>query len=66
MSSLDLEKKPSVKPGSSDTSSGSDDADAIRLAEMGYSQDLQRNFGVISLIGIAFCMSNSWFGIRRP
>lgn len=24
---------------------------------------LDRNFSVLSLIGIAFCMSNSWFGI---
>ncbi|RAL09207.1 putative choline transport protein Ctr [Aspergillus homomorphus CBS 101889] len=65
MSNLDIEKKPSagqVTP-SSESASGSDDADALKLAEMGYTQDLQRNFSVLSLIGIAFCMSNSWFGI---
>ncbi|KAH8434521.1 putative choline transport protein Ctr [Aspergillus melleus] len=63
MSEIDLEKKPSVKPTNSGTSSESENADAIKLAEMGYTQDLQRNFSIISLIGIAFCMSNSWFGI---
>lgn len=64
MSDHDLEKTPSVRPASStEKASGGDDADAIRLAEMGYTQDLQRNFSVLSLIGIAFCMSNSWFGI---
>ncbi|PYI22858.1 amino acid transporter [Aspergillus japonicus CBS 114.51] len=65
MSNLDLEKKPStgqVMP-SSESASGSEDADALKLAEMGYTQDLQRNFSVLSLVGIAFCMSNSWFGI---
>ena len=48
---------------SSENASGSDDADGLRLAEMGYTQDLQRNFSLLSLVGIAFCMSNSWFGI---
>ncbi|RAH65542.1 putative choline transport protein Ctr [Aspergillus aculeatinus CBS 121060] len=65
MSDLDLEKKPStgqVMPRS-ESASGSEDADALKLAEMGYTQDLQRNFSVLSLVGIAFCMSNSWFGI---
>ena len=63
MSDLDIEKKPSVKPASSENGSGADDNDAAKLAEMGYSQDLQRKFSVLSLVGIAFCMSNSWFGI---
>lgn len=35
------------------------DLDAARLAEMGYTQDLNRNFSILSLISIAFCMSNS-------
>lgn len=63
MTDLDIEKKPSVNPASSDNASGAEDHDAMKLAEMGYSQDLQRNFSVLSLVGIAFCMSNSWFGI---
>jgi choline transport protein len=64
MADFDIEKKPSVNPASnSDKGSGADDSDALRLAEMGYTQDLQRNFSILSLIGIAFCMSNSWFGI---
>jgi hypothetical protein len=37
--------------------------DAARLAQMGYTQDMRRNFSIISLIGIAFSLSNSWFGI---
>lgn len=39
------------------------DADAMRLAQMGYTQDMQRNFSVISLLGVAFSLANSWFGI---
>lgn len=63
MSDHDIEKKPSLKPAGSDNGSGSADSDALRLADMGYTQDMGRNFGVISLIGVAFCMSNSWWGI---
>ncbi|KAI9933978.1 hypothetical protein ASPWEDRAFT_35956 [Aspergillus wentii DTO 134E9] len=39
------------------------DADAAKLAEMGYTQDMERNFSVISLLGVAFSLANSWFGI---
>ncbi|OJJ48971.1 hypothetical protein ASPZODRAFT_1364363 [Penicilliopsis zonata CBS 506.65] len=64
MKESDIEHKAAMKPASSDSEdSGSMDSDAAKLAEMGYSQDMQRNFSVLSLIGIAFCMSNSWFGI---
>lgn len=63
MSDSDIEKTPSVKRNSSENGSDATDADAIRLADMGYTQDLSRNFGVLSLIGVAFCMSNSWWGI---
>lgn len=64
MGEFDLEKTASVKPTSSNNGSTDNaDLDAARLAEMGYTQDLNRNFSILSLIGIAFCMSNSWFGI---
>ncbi|KAE8418011.1 amino acid/polyamine transporter I, partial [Aspergillus pseudocaelatus] len=46
-----------------DVATGNSDADARRLAEMGYTQDMQRNFSVISLLGVAFSLANSWFGI---
>ncbi|GLA37789.1 hypothetical protein AnigIFM63309_004762 [Aspergillus niger] len=46
----------------SDNSTHLDD-DARRLAEMGYTQDMQRNFSVLSLLGVAFSLANSWFGI---
>ncbi|PYH90917.1 amino acid transporter [Aspergillus ellipticus CBS 707.79] len=56
MSDLDIEKKASVNQGSSSENvSRSEDADALRLTEMGYTQDLQRNFSLLSLVGIAFC-----------
>lgn len=35
----------------------------IRLAEMGYTPELKRNFSVWSLLGIGFGLTNSWFGI---
>ena len=48
---------------------GSDDnltavnVDAMRLAEMGYTQDMQRNFSVLSVLGVGFSLTNSWFAI---
>ena len=39
------------------------DADAIKLAEMGYTQDMKRNFSVWSVLGVGFSLTNSWFGI---
>lgn len=41
----------------------SHDANATRLAEMGYSQDMKRNFSVWSVLGVGFSLTNSWFGI---
>jgi choline transport protein len=37
--------------------------DALRLAEMGYVQDLRRKFSVWSLLAVGFSLTNSWFGI---
>ena len=39
------------------------DADALKLAEMGYSQDMRRNYTVLSVLGVGFSLTNSWFGI---
>lgn len=39
------------------------DADALKLAEMGYVQDMRRNFSVWSVLGVGFSLTNSWFGI---
>ncbi|KAI5795517.1 amino acid/polyamine transporter I [Geopyxis carbonaria] len=39
------------------------DQDAAKLAEMGYTQELERNFSKWSLLGIGFALTNSWFGI---
>jgi choline transport protein len=39
------------------------DQDALKLAEMGYSQDMKRNFTVWSVLGVGFSLTNSWFGI---
>lgn len=39
------------------------DADAMKLAEMGYKQDMKRNFSILSLLGVGFSLTNSWFGI---
>ena len=38
-------------------------ADAMRLVEMGYTQDMQRNFSVLSVLGVGFALTNSWFAI---
>jgi choline transport protein len=39
------------------------DVDALKLAEMGYTQDMSRNFSVWSVLGVGFSLTNSWFGI---
>ncbi|KAL8747476.1 MAG: hypothetical protein Q9190_000643 [Brigantiaea leucoxantha] len=39
------------------------DSDALKLAEMGYTQDLKRNYTVLSVLGVGFSLTNSWFGI---
>ena len=39
------------------------DTDAMKLAQMGYQQDLKRNFSVWSVLGIGFSLTNSWWGI---
>ena len=39
------------------------DQDALKLAEMGYTQEMQRNFSVLSVLGVGFSLTNTWFGI---
>ena len=39
------------------------DSDALKLAEMGYSQDMRRNFSMWSVLGVGFSLTNSWFAI---
>ena len=39
------------------------DLDALKLAEMGYAQDMKRNYSVISVLGVGFSLTNSWFAI---
>ncbi|KAL8690098.1 MAG: hypothetical protein Q9218_004384 [Villophora microphyllina] len=39
------------------------DPDALKLAEMGYKQDLTRKYTVLSVLGVGFALTNSWFGI---
>jgi amino acid transporter len=35
----------------------------IKLLEMGYQQDMRRNFSVWSVLGVGFSLTNSWFAI---
>ena len=39
------------------------DSDALKLSEMGYTQDMKRNYSVFSVLGVGFSLTNSWFGI---
>ena len=39
------------------------DSDAKRLAEMGYKQELHRNFSVWSVLGLGFSLTNSWWAV---
>jgi choline transport protein len=55
--------EPAHSPDNGSIRKGSIDEDALRLAEMGYSQDMQRNFSVFAVLGVGFSLTNSWFGI---
>lgn len=39
------------------------DADALKLAEMGYVQEMKRGFSVLSILAVGFSLTNSWFGL---
>ncbi|KAL9599068.1 MAG: hypothetical protein Q9219_004102 [cf. Caloplaca sp. 3 TL-2023] len=39
------------------------DSDALKLAQMGYTQDMRRNYTVLSVLGVGFSLTNSWWGI---
>ena len=39
------------------------DQETLKLAEMGYQQSLSRNFSLLSVLGVGFSLTNSWFGI---
>ncbi|OBT83148.1 hypothetical protein VE02_07242 [Pseudogymnoascus sp. 03VT05] len=39
------------------------DADELRLAQMGHKQELERHFGIFSLIGLASTTTISWTGL---
>ncbi|KAI9709921.1 MAG: hypothetical protein M1820_002999 [Bogoriella megaspora] len=52
---------PAMESGSS---GGKDlDADALKLAHMGYTQDIRRKYTVWSVLGVGFSLTNSWYGI---
>lgn len=54
---------PTTSPPDSILGQKSVDNDALKLAEMGYAQDLQRNFSVWSVLGVGFSLTNSWFAV---
>ncbi|KAK2732417.1 hypothetical protein FQN55_004110 [Onygenales sp. PD_40] len=39
------------------------DEDAMKLAAMGYDQAMQRKFSLLSVLGVGFSLTNSWFGM---
>ena len=54
---------PTIFPlGSIDDQKNVDD-DALKLAEMGYTQDLRREFSAWAVSGVGFSLTNSWFAI---
>ncbi|KAL2384446.1 hypothetical protein RJZ90_001926 [Blastomyces dermatitidis] len=63
--SKDEEKINSVvpSPGSDPSETSSLDEDAVKLAAMGYTQDMKRKFSLFSLLGVGFSLTNSWFGM---
>ena len=59
----DAVRRLSVSPSPSYDDKSSVDVDAMKLAEMGYSQDMKRRFSLWSVLGVGFSLTNSWFGI---
>lgn len=39
------------------------DADAERLGEMGYKQEMRRHFSVMSVLALGFALTNSWWAL---
>ncbi|KAK8169142.1 amino acid/polyamine transporter I [Phyllosticta citrichinensis] len=58
----EVKESPTARPPSFEKGSVLD-VDAAKLAEMGYTQDMQRHFSVWSVLGVGFSVTNSWFGI---
>ncbi|KAK5949211.1 hypothetical protein OHC33_009752 [Knufia fluminis] len=54
---MDTARRRSSVPGRRHTNAG-EDADA--LAALGHKQELQRNFSMISMLGLAFAILNTW------
>lgn len=57
----DISHGPSTSASNDDFKS--EDTDAAALAQMGYTQDLKRNYTWFSLLGVGFALTNSWWGI---
>ena len=39
------------------------DLDAHKLQEMGYEQDMRRKYSVLSVLGVGFSLTNSWWAV---
>ncbi|KAF2655481.1 amino acid transporter [Lophiostoma macrostomum CBS 122681] len=64
MAAPDYEKNAPADTADIDNGKASSvDLDAMKLAEMGYTQDMARNFSVWSVLGVGFSLTNSWFGV---
>jgi len=67
---MDVEEKPALtlnhttsEPLTSPTMSATIDADALALATMGYTPALPRSHTILSVLGLGFSLTNSWFAI---
>jgi choline transport protein len=54
-----------VADNHSDSEKGGDvlNNDALQLASLGHVEELERNFGLLALVGLGFVCSGSWFGV---
>ncbi|KAI9737948.1 MAG: hypothetical protein M1834_009318 [Cirrosporium novae-zelandiae] len=60
---MEYKKDEVVRQTSPDDVVGASNEDALRLAEMGYTQDMKRTFSVFGVLGVGFSLTNSWFGV---
>lgn len=64
---MDDEKVTDARPRAPSSNDEGDmktvDVDAMKLADMGYTQDMKRNYSIFSILGVGYSLTNSWWGV---
>jgi hypothetical protein len=60
---IDPEKQASITPSIGRKDGEVIDLDTQKLQEMGYQQDMRRKYSVLSVLGVGFSLTNSWWAV---